>query len=99
MAKDTAYSIHSRVAMDSRIIQIPVQSPVSSRIPRTPFFPAYCPTKGFDNAPDTLIKLKITEKLPRLICSASQTGSRKKLMVEEVSAMAIITRNAAAAGR
>ena len=45
------------------------------------------------------MKLKIMEKLPRLICRLSQTGSRKKLMVEEVSAMAIMARNAAAAGR
>ena len=43
--------------------------------------------------------LKIAEKLPRLICRLSQTGSRKKLMVEEVRAMSMITRNAAMAGR
>ena len=52
-----------------------------------------CAVDGFRNS------LKIMEKLPRLICRLSQTGSRKKLMVEEVRAMAMITRKAAAAGR
>ena len=87
------------VDISSRIMQIPDQRPVSSRIPRTPLLPAYCPKKGFDSAPDMLMRLKIREKLPRLICRLSQTGSRKKLMVEEVNAMAMITRKAAMAGR
>jgi hypothetical protein len=52
-----------------------------------------------DKAPDILMRLKIREKLPRLICRLSHTGSRRKLMVEEVRAMAMITRKAAAAGR
>ena len=88
-----------REKKENRTMQAPAHSPVRNRMPRTPFLPANCPTKGLDRAPDTLIRLKISEKLPRLICRLSQTGSRKKLMVEEVSAMAMITRKAAAAGR
>ena len=75
------------------------QTAQATRIPRTPFFPAYRPKTGLVRAPATVIRLNTREKLPLPMPSWEQTGSRKKLSVDEVTAMAIMVKKAATAGR